>query len=147
MSTVDERFCVDCKQMIPTQPPESIGTGYAVYNGLDVVCYKCCADRDIAQMSLGKPILLYLEKSHVGKSVQPEPVSSKRYGWLDEAHWIISNWPGTLNIKPSRVKRNKHNMGVNRIDVWFRFVGKWWHGLNIGDNEILRCKPVRRFRP
>jgi hypothetical protein len=56
----------------------------------------------------------------------------------------VQQWD--CNITPIRIKKSWHNMaGRNgRLDVWFYMPedksGKVWHGVNIGDNQILRVK-------
>lgn len=38
-----------------------------------------------------------------------------------------------------RVSVSRHNLGIWRTDVWFYADGSTWHGVNIGDNDIVRC--------
>ena len=45
---------------------------------------------------------------------------------------------------PSRVKAGRHNIARTRLDAWFRVDSRWYHGVNIGDNQILRFRPVAR---
>ena len=56
---------------------------------------------------------------------------------------MVQDWSGVLRIKPDRVRRGRHNIGRTRWDVWFRYEGQRWHGVNIWDNQILRCCAVR----
>ena len=91
-------------------------------------CYKCCAVRDIEQMKQTGTFTGYLSF---------------------QRGWSVSNWPGSLrfplmgNGKP---KKGRHNWrGVNRYDAWFVGPdGFVWHAINIGDNEIARCKRTQR---
>lgn len=39
-----------------------------------------------------------------------------------------------------RMTRSRNNWGVRRTDVWFRCDGATWHGVNLGDNDIVRCR-------
>ena len=58
---------------------------------------------------------------------------------------IVSDWPGVHRIETTYSKSSWHNFaGRNgRTDVWF-YIGKdRWHGVNIGDNQILRVKRVK----
>lgn len=60
--------------------------------------------------------------------------------------WFVSQWAGGLKIRVDSIRRSWHNMaGRNgRTDVDFHFDGSRWHGVNIGDNEILRVRRVKR---
>lgn len=116
---MDTIKCVDCEQEIK----ESIdgGTGYAIGSDNQKVCYKCCAVRDEHQMLTTGKITLYL---------------STKGG-----HYVVTNWPGTLRIENvSAPRRSYHNMARYRYDVWFRFKGQSWHGVQYGDNtQVLHC--------
>lgn len=61
---------------------------------------------------------------------------------LKDGHYSVSDWPGLNKLSPWRVRQSFHNMaGQNgRTDVWFNLDGSTWHGVNIGDNQILRVK-------
>lgn len=57
----------------------------------------------------------------------------------------ITDWPGRLRFQTRRSRTHKvrtpQGYAMNRTDVWFVGPdGKTWHGVNQGDNEILRCK-------
>ena len=51
---------------------------------------------------------------------------------------MVQDWSGVLRIKPTRVRKGQHNIARTRWDVWFMHEGQAWHGVNIGDNQILR---------
>jgi len=59
----------------------------------------------------------------------------------DGSH-TVSDWPGVHKIKARHIRKSFHNFaGQNgRTDVWFCLDGSEWHGVNIGDNQILRVK-------
>ena len=40
----------------------------------------------------------------------------------------------------------KHNICGDRIDVWFRFDGEIWHGWNVGNHDIVRCKRTKKTK-
>jgi hypothetical protein len=40
----------------------------------------------------------------------------------------------------ARYRTSRNNFGATRTDVWFYLDGKTWHGVNVGDNDILRVK-------
>ena len=98
-------------------------TGYGVDANGNKICYECCAKHDEqALMALeGKnKICLYL----TGKAGEE----------------MISNWPGTLKIKPTLVKHGKR-----RTDVWFTHKGKKFHGTQYGENtEVCHIRAVAR---
>lgn len=56
---------------------------------------------------------------------------------------------GTWASEPhqrARVERTSHsrnNWGILRQDVWFKADGAMWWGMNIGDNDIVRCKRIK----
>lgn len=55
----------------------------------------------------------------------------------------VGTWnKGTVwAITRSSVSRN--NFGARRTDVWFTALRSKWHGVNIGDNEIVRAKRIQ----
>ncbi len=122
-------LCVDCQQTKPVQ--NTGGTGYATSDRADLcgpsgkVCYTCCGIRDRRYMERNGQIVLY---------------------WND---FRVSNWPGSLSFKADCYRTSFHNMaGKNgRTDVWFTGPdGFTWHGVNIGDHQILRCERTRTKR-
>lgn len=114
-------LCSSCWQYLPVQTGG--GTGYARDSEDRLVCYRCCGLHDGERMKRGEPIVLYL---------------SDREGW-------VTNWPGTLKAPIDYVKRSYHNFAGRdgRRDVWFRFAGRRWHGVCIGDSQLTRCKPLK----
>lgn len=59
---------------------------------------------------------------------------------------VIQQWAGKVVAYPQTLRKSWHNMaGKNgRTDVSFSFAGFRWHGVNIGDNQILRCKACKK---
>lgn len=55
---------------------------------------------------------------------------------------VIQQWAGAFVAVPHSIRKSWHNMAGRdgRTDVSFSFAGSRWHGVNIGDNDILRCK-------
>ncbi len=100
------------------------GTGYASRENGDKVCYACCADEDRAYMREHGKIMLYLG---IGDAV--------------------SNWSGTLIIRPDRVRRSfgwGFGRAYRRVDVWFSFEGATWYGRQQGDfNQVLHCRRIK----
>jgi hypothetical protein len=58
---------------------------------------------------------------------------------------FVSNWIGTFKV-PAYVKSSWHNFAGKdgRRDVWFSLDGERWHGVNIGDSQIVRAKRLKR---
>lgn len=75
----------------------------------------------------------------------PEANRRAPLGMINEPA-TVSNWPGTLkfDVHAGAIKRGHHNIARTRVDVWFRGPdGFTWHGVNIGDNMICRCKRTK----
>lgn len=124
-STYTHFQCKQCHHIIELQ--KNGGTGYALNNSNELICYSCCGENDRQRMIDNKKIVLYL-------------VTYKD----DFLKYLVINWPGTLRIPIRKVKIGKHNIAGTRTDVWFVFNGYWWHGVNYGDNsQICHCKQTK----
>ncbi len=57
----------------------------------------------------------------------------------------VGTWASTVNerIGVMRYRTSRNNWGANRTDVWFRFDGSTWHGVNVGDNDIVRVRRTK----
>ena len=53
-----------------------------------------------------------------------------------EGKHSASDWPGVHKIPVYYIRAGKNG----RTDVWFKTGGEIWHGVNIGDNQLLRVK-------
>lgn len=119
----------DCKRIKQSTSPHV--TGYGLHGKgktMRKVCFDCCGIRDEKEMIKTGRAVLYLTQNKV------------KQGEHFVTAYRVTNWPGTLEIKPWRIGKGRHNIAGTRIDVWFDFKGQSWHGVNIGDNDILRCK-------
>lgn len=96
------------------------------------VCYPCCGKHDEKEMRETGRAVLYL--SDVAGA---DPRGSCR----DRLR--VSNWPGSLSLPVLAVRASRNNFGAQRTDVWFRHEGREWHGVNVGDNQILRCRRLK----
>jgi hypothetical protein len=128
ISLYPEQFkCDSCKEIFH----RSVGYGYQSKDDLLFpVCYACCGKEDEKQMRETGKAVLYLSHEVKGES---------------KIHYA-GNWPGTLKIRiGGAIKYSWHNFAGKdgRRDVWFKFDGSWWHGVNIGDNDLLRCKRLK----
>ena len=112
--------CAFCEREIETPTPPG-PVGYGTDADGNIVCYACCGVLDAQHMAQAGSIILYVTES--GSSYR------------------ISNWPGTLTFTPTQVRHGRHNICGTRLDVWFDGPDRSrWHGVNIGDNQVLRCR-------
>lgn len=105
------------------------GTGYGTNKQEEKICYECCGKEDLTETLRTGFFLGYLTE--------------------ETDYPIISNWPGTLRIRPICFKRSKTNWGHIRTDAWFRFPDDAfvWHGKQIGDNnQIFRAKRTKKTK-
>jgi hypothetical protein len=57
---------------------------------------------------------------------------------------FVGTWEGSFKFQVCNVNTSRNNWGAKRTDMWFVGPdGKTWHGVNIGDNDILRCKRIK----
>jgi hypothetical protein len=100
------------------------GSGYAVAPDDSLICYACMGVKDRADLEAAKP--------------------GERFTHYMEADGTITNWPGTMKIRPHYVKRGRHNIGRTRTDAWFTFGGKPFHAVQIGEhNQIARIRALK----
>lgn len=132
------KFHCDICDQDKEQPEGPGGTGYGLTPDNRKACYECCAEMDkrdmlemIAALDRGEKVkgfCLYLSSNALKQ-------------------WVVSNWPGTLKILTCRnLSRTVYALGhrIGRHDVWFNYGGREWHGVNLGDNQIVRCKPLKK---
>lgn len=116
--------CSQCGIVKTRAPADAFTGGYGIgADGRQMFCYCCCAENDKEQMRRTGRACLYLN----AKTRE------------------VTNWPGSLRLRCGPARKSWHNFaGRNgRTDVWFTFEGDTWHGVNIGDNDILRCKRTK----
>jgi len=120
---IADNTILDCRH--PPTTGAGPGTGYAVTTDNRKICYACCAEQDKASMRATGHATLYLVKRG--------------------DQWRVTNWPGTLEFDPWRVKQSKHGggFGTQRTDAWFNFDGATWHAINRGDMDLARCRRVQ----
>jgi hypothetical protein len=130
MSSV-EMTILDCGH--PISQHSNCSTGYGIEKDGRKICYACCAERDKAQMRENGEIILYLMRE------QSTP-------WENDnlyTHYV-TNWPNSLRIQCGVPKISKHNIAGTRYDVWFRFEGQNWHGVQYGENtQVCHCKRLK----
>lgn len=116
-------ICSICKQEKEVQTKG--GTGYATNEKGEKICYQCCAEEDRKYMRENGKISLYLSENENGG-------------------YKISNWHSTLIFTVTGYRKGRHNIAGKRLDVWFRFEGYCWHGVNYGEmTQILHCKKTK----
>lgn len=85
------------------------------------------AEREIREMRINGRALLYYFPARVC------PDGFKRD--------FVGTWDSSTLFMVCNQNSSWHNIGGKRIDLWFRDPdGATWHGVNIGDNDIVRCK-------
>jgi len=113
-------FCDQC-QRIKVHSGQ-LTTGYGVMDGKKH-CFDCCAVNDRETMTKdgnSKRLPLYL----VGREV--------------------TNWPGTLRLPVLSSSSGRHNWAGSRTDVWFRFNGHTWHGVQYGAfTDVVHCRQTK----
>lgn len=60
----------------------------------------------------------------------------------DKKPAFVSTWHTTpeTRVKINNFRKGSHNIARHRLDVWFYLDGKCFHGVSIGDNDIVRVK-------
>lgn len=114
---------------------DTFTTGYARDDQNNKICFDCCADVDKEHMQKHGKITLYLTKDlPKGQVTHPEN--------------RITNWCNTLSIKPYFIRKGRHNIAKTRYDVWFRYEGQEWHGVQYGDDtQLCHCKRLKGTKP
>lgn len=91
------------------------------------LCERCAAKEELTQMLDTGRAFLYLQ--------------------YQDGRLTVTNWTGAFSFPVQWSKRSDvcvfGKYGTQRLDVWFTAFGAKWHGKNIGDNDILRCKRVK----
>jgi hypothetical protein len=90
---------------------------YVYHDGL-LCCESCITDIDDSKMFDAVSIDLYLD----GK--------------------VLSNGVNTLKIMIDSVKKSNNRMFGLRYDIWFKYAGKNWHGIKMGNDyfNVVKCK-------
>ncbi len=116
--------CTVCNE--DKETPKGYGeAGYGVDKDGNKVCYACCGEQDKKYMEENNKTIQYLR-------------------WEDRKPTEIGDWPGTMGFKIRYAFRGNHNWGITRWDVYFKdHVGAWWWGVNLGDNDVVRCKKLK----
>lgn len=112
--------CSQCRRIRQSTTPYTTGYGRDKRNRR--ICFECCGVNDRKDLLTTGKGTLYVTEDH--------------------GRYIVTNWPGTLKVN-AHGRTGRHNMAGQRLDVWFQIEGQHFHGVNIGDNQILRVKRVK----
>ena len=131
-------FVCDCGHIAS---PTDCTPGYGYDRQGKTFCFTCCGENDKAAMIADGYATLYLSfdsDQFIDKSVHYRRI---RFG--SEGKGKVTNWPCTLSI-PCHISVGRHNFARVRYDVWFRFDGSLWHGVQYGDNtQLCHCKRTK----
>lgn len=114
--------CSQCKKEIINT--NKFTTGYGIDKNKHKICFDCCGKNDL-------------------NSLQTAKIGDKFIFYYDNVN--VTNWPGTLKIKPYYTKNNKHNFWhCKRIDLWFNVDNNKFWGKQIGyNNQIVHIKRIK----
>lgn len=120
-----------------------ISAGYATIAETGVkVCYPCNAIRERADMIASGRAYLYVTEFHTAQCRKYQAQTGWKCGMPDD--YRVTTWASEHMGTVTRVKHGRHNIAGHRLDVWFTVTdGAQWHGVNIGDNQVLRCKRLK----
>lgn len=126
----ESRLWFQCHVCHVTKPC-GVGVGYGCDADGNLVCYACCGDNDArALRDTGRAVLYLTWRSDTGR------------GGASRAY--VSNWPGTLRLPVYASRKGRHNLARTRYDVWFRFEGREYHGVQLGEwSDICRVRRVK----
>lgn len=124
-------------------PHSAFSTGTARTPDGREVCWSCATDEEIEQMRDSGLATLYI-------LTQP-PKQRARLGPLDKrdlqeaGKWpYVGNWTGYVKFPLVSWSRGRHNMCGERLDVRLKGPdGHIWHGVHLGDNDLVRCKRTK----
>lgn len=124
--------CHQCKQEIAHE--SDFSTGYGIDKDGNKICFACCGENDkkeLESLPIGGKTMHYLSM-----------IDNKANTFREK--YKLTNWPGTLEIRPYYARTGRHNIAGKRLDVWFKFDGKEFHGIQYGHNtQICHIKRIK----
>jgi hypothetical protein len=62
--------------------------------------------------------------------------------------YSVGTWDGTYKFPCLKGKTSWHNFAGKdgRLDLWIKIKDQCWHGVNIGDNDIVYAKRIKSRR-
>lgn len=141
MAILREFHCNVCNRNRAYKERTNSMIGYAVLPGDRKACYECTAALDRQSMAE------MVEAVDSGKSVKAivlYATTDARHGRCFVTNWLESLQFVTYDYKVKYVKA--FGRRIIRMTVRFRddATGRIWYGVNQGDNQILRCKPLKK---
>jgi hypothetical protein len=125
--------CDSCNELM-AMPAGSGGTGYGRTSDGRFHCYGCCARQEADYMRRTGKADLYLVRDTRKARLAPYAHSG----------WEVTDWPGQFRRPVTRIEHGAHNSARTRTDVWFRFEGQAWHGVQYGENtQIVHCRRIK----
>ena len=114
--------CYQCKNEIINT--DKFTTGYGIDKHNHKICFACCVKNDLNGLKNAK-------------------IGDRFTFYYDNVN--ITNWPGTMQIKPYYTKSGKHNFwNCKRLDLWFNVNGNKFWGKQIGHNtQIVHIKRIK----
>ena len=109
-----EFICHQCNKKIIHE--SNFTSGYGLDKDNNKICFVCCGENDKNTLLNLKPkekMTLYLVK--------------------ENNKYFVTNWPGTFKKEIYNFKKGKHNLALERIDVWFKLEGLNFHGKQFGN--------------
>jgi hypothetical protein len=125
------RCTVDCTPTCIDDACRGCTDGYGIDARGRKLCFACCADDDRFYATRDGRWTGYL-------TCRPDASTGRQ-------RWTVSNWPGSLVFQVESRREGSHNIGRTRHDAWYTGPdGYVWHAVNIGDNDIARCRRTAR---
>ena len=68
--------------------------------------------------------------------------------WIEKYYLNVGTWDGTYKFEIIDIHKSWHNFAGpdGRRDCWFKIKDQLWHGVNIGDNDIVHAKRIKSRR-
>lgn len=75
-------------------------------------------------------------------------ISYKLHEGGKKSNYMITTWDGTYKFPCIDISSSWHNFAGEdgRTDCWFKIQDQLWHGVNIGDNQIVHAKRIKSRR-
>jgi hypothetical protein len=68
--------------------------------------------------------------------------------WIEKYYLSVGTWDGSHRFEIIDIHKSWHNfVGKDgRTDCWFKIKDQLWHGVNIGNNNIVHAKRIKSKR-
>ena len=104
------------------------------------------SDLDIINHNTKIAILEFQSAMKTGKAIFYLHYTLKECDLKSE--YIVGTWDGTYKFPCIEVKTSWRNFAGKdgRLDLWFKIKDQCWHGVNIGNNDIVYAKRIKSRR-